>query len=33
MQAFLNLKADIDIYIKVLPDWEIDNKVMKDAPD
>ena len=33
MQVFLNLKADINIYIKVLSNQEINNKVIKDAPD
>ena len=28
--AFLNLIADTDIYIKVLLDWEINKKILKD---
>ena len=32
VKAFLNLTADIDIYIKVPPDWEINKKILKDAP-
>ena len=24
--------ADMDIYIKVPPDWEINKKILKDAP-
>ena len=30
--AFLNLTADIDIYIDILPDWEINKKILKDIP-
>ena len=33
IKAFLNLTADIDIYIKVLPNWEINKKILKDAPE
>jgi hypothetical protein len=31
IEAFLNLLADTDIYVKVLPDWEIDEKVLQDT--
>ena len=30
--AFLNLIADIDIYVKVLPNWEINKEILKDTP-
>ena len=30
--AFLNLIADIDIYIEVLPNWEINKEILKDIP-
>ena len=30
IEAFLNLIADIDIYIKVPPDQEINKKILKD---
>ena len=33
VEAFLNLMADIDIYIKVPPDWKINKKILKDAPE
>jgi hypothetical protein len=32
IKAFLNSLADTDIYVKVLPDWEIDEKLLEDAP-
>jgi len=32
VKAFLNLIANTDIYIKVLPDWEINNEILKDVP-
>ena len=30
VKAFLNSIADIDIYIKVLPNWEINKEILKD---
>jgi len=30
VRAFLNLMADIDIYIEVPPDWEINKEILKD---
>jgi hypothetical protein len=33
VRAFLNLIADMDIYIEVLPDWEINEEILKDAPE
>ena len=30
--AFLNLAANTDIYIEVLPDWEINKEILKDVP-
>jgi hypothetical protein len=33
IRAFLNSLADTDIYIKVPTDWEIDEKLLKDAPE
>jgi len=30
VRAFLNLTTDIDIYIEVLPDWEINEEILKD---
>jgi len=30
--AFLNLTANIDIYIEVPPNWEINEEILKDAP-
>ena len=30
VKAFLNLTADTDIYIKVPPDWEINEEILKD---
>ena len=30
--VFLNLIADIDIYIKVLPNWEINKEILKNTP-
>jgi hypothetical protein len=32
VRAFLNLTADTDIYVEVPPDWEINKKILKDAP-
>ena len=32
IKAFLNLTADINIYIKVLPDQEINKEILKDTP-
>jgi hypothetical protein len=32
IKAFLNSLANTDIYVKVPPDWEIDKKVLQDAP-
>jgi hypothetical protein len=32
VKAFLNLTADIDIYIEVLPNWEINKEILKDVP-
>jgi hypothetical protein len=31
IKAFLNFLADTDIYIKVLSDWEINEKLLEDA--
>jgi hypothetical protein len=33
IRAFLNSLANTDIYVKVPPDWEIDEKVLQDAPE
>jgi hypothetical protein len=33
VKAFLNLIADMDIYIKVPPDWEINEEILKDIPE
>ena len=33
VKAFLNLIADIDIYIDILPDWEINKEILKDVPE
>ena len=30
--AFLNLIANMDIYIEILPDWEINKEILKDVP-
>jgi len=30
--AFLNLTADTDIYVEVLPNWEVNKEILKDAP-
>ena len=32
VRAFLNLIADIDIYIDIPPDWEINKKILKNVP-
>ena len=32
LKFFLNLMADIDIYMEVLPDWEINEEILKDIP-
>ena len=32
VEVFLNLMADIDIYIEVPPDWEINEEILKDVP-
>ena len=32
VRAFLNLIADIDIYIDILPDWEINEEILKNIP-
>jgi len=32
VRAFLNLTADINIYIEVLPNWEINKEILKDVP-
>ena len=32
VKAFLNLTADMNIYIKVPPNWEINKKILKDTP-
>ena len=32
VKAFLNLIADTDIYINILPNWEINKKILKDIP-
>ena len=32
VRAFLNLIADIDIYIEVPPDWEINKEILKNTP-
>ena len=31
VKAFLNLIADTDIYIKIPPDWEINEEILKDT--
>jgi hypothetical protein len=31
--AFLNSTADTDIYIKVPPNWEINEEILKDIPE
>ena len=31
VRAFLNLIADIDIYVKVPPDWKINKEILKDV--
>ena len=31
VRAFLNLITNIDIYIEVLPNWEINKEILKDA--
>jgi hypothetical protein len=33
IRAILNSLADTDIYIKMPPDWEIDEKLLEDAPE
>ena len=33
VEVFLNLMADIDIYIEVPPDWEINEEILKDVPE
>jgi hypothetical protein len=33
IRAFLNSLANTDIYVEVPPDWEIDEKVLQDAPE
>ena len=33
VRAFLNLIADINIYIKVPPNWEINKEILKDIPE
>jgi hypothetical protein len=33
VKAFLNSLADTGIYVEVPPDWEIDEKVLQDAPE
>ena len=33
VRAFLNSKADTDVYVEVPPDWEVNGEVMKDAPE
>ena len=32
IKVFLNLITDIDIYIEILPNWEINKKILKDTP-
>ena len=32
VKAFLNLIANIDIYIDVPPNWEINKEILKDVP-
>ena len=32
VKAFLNLIADIDIYINIPPNWEINKEILKDIP-
>ena len=31
VKAFLNLIANTDIYIDILPDWEINKEILKDV--
>jgi len=31
--VFLNLTADADIYVEVLPNWEINKEILKDVPE
>jgi hypothetical protein len=31
VRAFLNLMADINIYVEVPPDWEINEEILKDV--
>jgi hypothetical protein len=33
VRAFLNSLVNTDIYIKVPPDWEINEKLLEDAPE
>ena len=32
VRAFLNSIADIDIYIEVPPNWQINKEILKDIP-